>query len=140
MIAAMLTHGLSKHPLHRVWQGMLSRCGNAEQVNWVHYGGRGIRVCARWMTFENFYADMGPTWAPGLTIERGDNDGDYEPGNCRWATHAEQGRNRRNNVWYAGPDGQRLVAADLARVLGVTKGTIINRTRAGTLPPGWSKA
>lgn len=118
---------------------MRDRCEDPSVENWASYGGRGIRVCGRWMTFENFYADMGPTWAPGLTIERNDNDGDYEPGNCRWATRAEQNRNKRNNVWYVGPDGQRLIATDLARVLDVTYATIIKRTRAGTLPPGWSK-
>jgi len=73
---------------------MLQRCFDANSKAYCWYGGRGITVCKRWLKFENFYADMGDP-PPGLSIDRINNDGNYEPGNCRWSTRAEQVRNRR---------------------------------------------
>jgi hypothetical protein len=73
---------------------MKQRCTNPKAMGFIDYGGRGIAVCERWMTsFENFLADMGPR-PKGLMLDRIDNDGDYEPGNCRWSTRAEQNANR----------------------------------------------
>lgn len=92
-----VTHGLSKHPLYKVWQGMRNRCYNERQPHYPRYGGRGIRVCARWLGpdgFPNFLADMGER-PDGLSLDRIDNDGDYEPGNVRWATASQQALNRR---------------------------------------------
>lgn len=79
------------------WMAMLQRCSNPNNVGYRRYGARGIKVCERWQKFENFLADMGER-RPGLTIDRIDVDGNYEPGNCRWATMKEQARNKSNNV------------------------------------------
>lgn len=82
------------HPMYRCWVDMKQRCLNPNNVKWKWYGGRGIVVCARWMEFKNFYEDMGDS--NGLTLERKDNDGDYEPSNCVWTTRQEQVKNRRS--------------------------------------------
>lgn len=95
--AATTTHGMSQSRTHDIWTGMKTRCFNANREVFPHYGGRGIRVCERWLKFENFLEDMGE--APnGLTLDRFPNlDGDYEPGNCRWATKKQQARNRTSS-------------------------------------------
>lgn len=91
------THGMSEHPAYKAWQRMKSRCQNPKEPVYPYYGGRGISVCGAWVeSFAAFWADMGATWAPGLSLDRIDNDGHYSPGNCRWTTPTEQNRNRRN--------------------------------------------
>ena len=91
------THGHSKGrtrtPEYEAWYGIRSRCANTSRHNYARYGGRGIRVCERWMKFENFLADMGQRPSAAHSLDRIDNDGNYEPTNCRWATRQEQQRN-----------------------------------------------
>lgn len=84
----------SRSPTYHTWLNMIARCDNPSAISYRYYGARGITVCERWRNFENFLADMGER-PPGKTIDRKDNDKGYEPGNCRWATPAEQVANRR---------------------------------------------
>jgi hypothetical protein len=83
---------------YRIWKGIIQRCTNPQVRAWPRYGGRGITVCDRWRSsFENFLADMGAR-PPGRSIDRIDNDGNYEPTNCRWATAVEQRANRSDST------------------------------------------
>jgi hypothetical protein len=91
-----IKHGMSRTPVNMVWRAMRDRCVNPNNKSFANYGGRGIRVCERWDSFENFLADMGSR-SNGYSIDRIDNDGNYEPGNCRWTTTKQQMNNQRRN-------------------------------------------
>lgn len=119
-------------PEYRTWQGMIARCANPRSAYFSNYGGRGIKVCDRWLrSFDAFIADMGPR-PSGLTIERIDNDGNYEPGNCRWATRTEQNRNSRNCHKLA-LNGVVMTTAEWARKLAVRSSLL-----RGRIHRGWS--
>lgn len=89
-------HGMHHSTTHKTWDGMIQRCTNPNNTSFERYGARGVAVSPRWMKFSNFLADMGER-PVGRALDRIDNAKGYEPGNCRWATHAEQGQNRRSN-------------------------------------------
>ena len=108
-----------------VWCDMRARCTSPRHKAYKNYGGRGISVCAEWASFERFKADMGPRPA-GTMIEREDNDGDYRPDNCRWATRAEQNRNRRNCI-YVDLDGERVTLKEYCRARGLPYRAIVKR-------------
>lgn len=112
---------------------MLNRCQNKNAINYADYGGRGIAVCERWKDFANFYADMGQRPRGKYAIERKDNAGNYEPGNCRWATYKEQSRNKRNNRMIEA-FGERLCMTDWAERTGLSVGTIWERLKYGWSP------
>jgi hypothetical protein len=105
------THGQSRHALYRTYAGIKDRCSNPNTMCFKDYGGRGIKVCDRWLKdFWNFWDDMSPGWRPGLSIDRIDVNGDYKPGNCRWANQSEQMRNVRTNVLIDTPLGRMTIA------------------------------
>lgn len=115
-VDSITTHGYSRTRTYRIWVKMQQRCGNPNYKGvWENYGARGISVCARWREFENFIADMGeaPAWA---SIDRIDVNGNYEPGNCRWADRKGQSRNTRRNR-YVEFEGERLVISDAIKIL-----------------------
>lgn len=123
-------HGKCKTPLFRVWMGMKARCSQPNNRAFQNYGGRGILVCAQWMDFAAFEQDMATNYRPGLEIERIDNNGNYEPGNCRWATRKEQTLNTRRNH-YINWQGTRLPLALWAERAGLSPNTLLYRLRRG---------
>ena len=108
------THNMSKTPTYRTWSALIQRCTNAGNDSFASYGGRGIKVCDRWLeSFENFLADMGEK-PEGMSLDRINVDGSYTPKNCRWATAEEQANNRRNNRRFD-CDGESLTVAQIAK-------------------------
>lgn len=112
---------------YQIWAAMKTRCTNSQTRAYKYYGARGICVCDRWMnSFDAFLLDMGPRPSKKHSIDREDNDGNYEPGNCRWATKEEQNANRRNAILIAGRP-----LAEVAADLGQSITTVRERKRRG---------
>ena len=138
-------YGKNGSKTYTAWAQMKSRCDNPANKYFADYGGRGIAYCERWSDFANFLADMGEA-APGLTLDRKDNDLGYSPENCRWADRVTQQNNRRNThqIEYQGMVWPRQ---ELARKFGINPHTLMNRLRRGwdieralTQEIDWSKS
>lgn len=123
------THGKSRSRTYRIWCGMVTRCTNTNLPYFNNYGGRGISICERWLTFENFIADMGEC-PPGLSIDRIDVNGNYEPSNCRWVDTKTQSRNTRKNRLLTHNNKTHCVS-EWAEIYGVDRCLIKDRLRLG---------
>ena len=120
-------------PTYSSWRSMISRCTQKSTPAFEHYKKRGITVCARWRKFVNFLDDMGERPGKKYTLERINNDGNYEPGNCRWATRMEQANNRITNKVFS-YKGQLVTLANLSRISGVDKELLRCRLCRSKLP------
>lgn len=130
---ASVTHGLSRSSEYKIWAKMIRRCENPRDRSWQRYGGRGIGVSSKWKSFVEFYADMGPRPSLSYSIDRIDNDGNYEPGNCRWATAQEQCSNRRSSIRVV-VNNELRSPADIATIAGLSPGLIRRRINDGWHP------
>ncbi len=123
-------HGRAKSKEYRAYHGMLGRCYNPKNSDYHNYGGRGICVCAAWLAkeggFEAFYLALGPIPSPSHTLDRIDNDKNYEPSNCRWATRLAQVRNRRVSLKDGG-----ITLQEISEATGIDYWTIVSRYRRG---------
>jgi hypothetical protein len=137
LIESSITHGESGSaitPEYRAWRGMLTRCENPTSRGFKWWGGRGIKICERWHTYENFLADMGRRPSPKHSLDRfPDNNGHYQPGNCRWATSKEQCRNKTSNRLVT-VNGKTCSVSEWAEVVGINRNTLSCRL----LSLGWN--
>jgi hypothetical protein len=126
------TAGGKRTPEHQAWKGMIKRCGNPAAKDYAFYGGRGVRVCERWrLSFAAFLADVGDRPSANHTLDRfPNNNGNYEPGNVRWATRVEQMRNTRANHLLT-HNGETRTIAEWAEVTGLAQHAIWKRLRRG---------
>lgn len=120
-------HGMSYTGTYHSWSSMVKRCTNKKCKDFPSYGGRGISVCERWLKFENFLSDVGVK-PKGMSIDRINNDWNYEPGNVRWANRKTQNRNTRRNRFVI-LRGQKFHVTDAARELGMPQASFYNRLR-----------
>ena len=125
-------HGMTHTKLYRVWKGMRERCNYTQHKSYKYYGERGIKVCEHWnnefMSFYKWAIDTG--YQDGLTLDRIDNNGNYEPTNCRWVTRKEQSINKRNNKWIE-IDGVRKTLTDWCRYYNISPSTVWARINKG---------
>ena len=127
---ARATHGKTHIPEYWVWAAMRQRCSNPTDRYYASYGGRGIKVCERWAEFENFLADMGRRPSSKHTIDRINNDGNYEPENCRWATQLEQAQNTTRTHWIT-HNGRTQSLSSWAKEVGLPYAALKIRLRKG---------
>lgn len=122
-------HGMSNTAEYEIWCSMKKRCENKNSAMFRHYGGRGINVCERWKKFEEFFSDMGPRPC-GKSLDRINNNGNYEPSNCRWATATEQCENQRTNrlIYH---NGKTCTVSQWSRETGINHSVIRNRLYRG---------
>jgi hypothetical protein len=126
-VSANTTHGMSRSTEYQIWKSMIQRCGWSKHPYYNNYGGRGIKVCSRWLQFDNFFADMGLR-PKKMTLERKDNSRGYEPDNCCWASRRQQNTNRRNNT-YISFRGQVKTLTEWSEELDMPIGRISSRLR-----------
>jgi len=130
----MMSHGYARRwqitPEFRVWARMLRRCNYSRGSSYYRYGGRGISVCDRWSEFMNFFMDMGPRPSSKHSIDRINNDGNYEPGNCRWATQKEQCQNT-SKVRIFTVNGRSQTVSAWGEEYGIKRSTIYARLKRG---------
>ena len=131
--AARTTHGGRKHVLYDCWENMRQRCLISHHPRWMSYGGRGVGICERWTDFRLFALDMGSRPTPNHSLERLDNDGDYTPDNCVWATRRQQARNTRTNRRIT-VDGVTKSLAGWVESSGVSRGALTGRLNRGWAP------
>lgn len=131
-LKALTTHGQTGSRLHRAWSEMKTRCSNPNRTFWKRYGGRGIKVCERWESFELFNQDMGSSWFEGASLERKNLNGDYEPANCEWATTLVQANNTSKNR-HVSFHGETHTVAQWARRLGINPFTLYTRLNNWTV-------
>jgi hypothetical protein len=129
-ISLKTTHGMYSTPIYKVWASMKRRCCCPSSHNYKNYGGRGITICKRWMSFENFYEDMGDRPSDQHSIERLDNDKGYNRENCCWVLPEQQTRNKRSNrnITYK---GETKILADWAKQFNISRVTISSRIKRG---------
>lgn len=131
LLASNVSHGMSDTKTYYIWKTMIQRCTNKKCKSFCRYGGRGIKVCDQWLeSFENFFDDMGPA-PPYMSIDRfPNNDGNYEPGNCRWATKIQQANNTRTNKFIEF-QGERLTISQWSKKTGISEKILSARIRRG---------
>lgn len=125
------SHGMKGSPEYVAWCSMINRCTNKRSTSYRTHGARGIKVCDRWVeSFSNFFKDMGCRPSSMHSLDRIDNDGNYEPENCRWATPQQQQRNKRTSTVIT-HEGKSLTAAEWSEITGIKADTIASRKRRG---------
>lgn len=119
-------HGKSRSPMYRRWANIKSRCLNPNNNHYHSYGGRGIKICERWLEFAKFYKDVGEPPFPGAEIDRIDVNGNYEPSNFQWATRKQQNNNRRDTRFFT-ISGETKSLKDWCEHYNIKYGTVVNR-------------
>lgn len=133
-LSVVKTHGKHSHPVYPAWRSMVQRCTKPNDSSYPRYGGRGITVCDSWLNVDNFIADMAPSYKKGLQLERIDNNRNYSPENCRWATQTEQQRNKRSNINIT-IDGETKVLSEWCKSYGIRYQLVWERIKVQGWPP-----